>query len=86
MGVSDDGLSEIWKEPTGLTESGTQGAEEFFLNSLTLELGTLRAFRSIGNYQSTLCKIPEDRKYKVGKLWLVTISYLWNISKVIFFY
>jgi hypothetical protein len=68
MGLSDDGLSEMWKEPTGLTDSGAQGTEEFFLNSLTLELGTLRPFRSIGNYQSTLRKMPEVRKYKVGKL------------------
>ena len=66
--VSDDWLPEKWKEPIGLTASGVQGAEEFFLNSLTLEYGKLRPSRNVGKYQSTLRKIPEDRKYIVGKL------------------
>ena len=66
--VNDDWLSEKWKEPIGLVESGAQGAEEFFLNRLTFEHGTLRPSRNVGKYQSTLRKIPEDRKYKVGKL------------------
>ena len=66
--VSDDWLSEKWKEPIGLTASGVQGAEEFFLNSLTLKHGTLWPSRNVGNYQSTLRKISEDRKYIVGKL------------------
>ena len=66
--VSDDSLSEKWKEPIGLTASGVQGAEEFFLNSLTLKYGDLRPSRNVGNYKSTLRKIPEDRKYIVSKL------------------
>jgi hypothetical protein len=66
--VSDDCLSEKWKEPIGLTASGVQGAEEFFLNSLTLKYGNLRPSRNVGNYKSTLRKIPEDRKYIVSKL------------------
>jgi hypothetical protein len=54
-----------------LTESGAQVAEEFFLNSLTLEHGTLRPSRNVGNYQCTLRNTPEDWKYKVCKLYWV---------------
>ena len=49
-------------------ENGAQLAEEFFLNSLTLEHGTLSPSRNVDNYQSTLRNIPKDRKYKVRKL------------------
>ena len=67
-GLNDDWFSEKWKESIELTESGAQVAEEFFLNILIVEHGKLRPYRNVGNYQSTLRKIPEDRKYKVSKL------------------
>jgi hypothetical protein len=40
-GVSDDWLSEKWKELIGLTESGAQGAEEFSWTAWPLTMETL---------------------------------------------
>jgi len=44
----------------------------FFLDCFTLKDGTDRLFRKVRKYQSTLCNIPEERRYHLHRGGIVT--------------
>jgi len=54
----------------------------FFLNYLTVKDGTDSLPEMlVRNYHSTLCKIPEERRYSVGSNKLLNYAYINRLSQ-----